>query len=94
MVGPVAEGGPVDEVTTMCDGCLVLHRDGEVAFCSEELDGRRCAGYDQPHLGGLMSCRVAPRAVRCRRCEHAMQFRLMIAPDFAPEPVLHAVEVN
>ncbi len=78
----------------MCDGCLVLHRDGAVAFCSEELDGRRCAGYDHPHLGGYMSCRVAPRAVRCRRCEHAMQFRLMIAPGFVPEPVLEAVAVN
>jgi hypothetical protein len=32
--------------------------------------------------------------VRCRRCEHAMQFRLMIAPGFVPEPVLEAVAVN
>jgi hypothetical protein len=69
----------------MCDGCLVLHRDGMVAFCTEELDGRHCEGYDAPHLAGVMSCRVSPRKVNCRRCQQAMQYRLMVAPEFVPE---------
>jgi len=69
----------------MCEGCLVLHRDGEIAFCTEELDGRACAGYHRPHLAGVMSCRVVPQRVRCRRCERAMQYRLMVAPEFHPD---------
>ncbi len=75
----------------VCEGCLVLHRDGVVAFCSEELDGRTCAGYGHRHLAGLMSCRVEPRVVRCRRCQQAMQFRLIIAPAYVPERELVAV---
>lgn len=78
--------------TAVCNGCLVLHRDGEIAFCTEELDGNQCAGYDQPHLAGVMSCRVSPRRVVCRRCQHAMQYRLMIAPDFVPQ--LEPAEIN
>jgi len=71
----------------MCNGCLVLHRDGVVAFCTEELDGRSCEGYDLPHIAGIMSCRVTARRVRCHRCQQAMQYRLMIAPEFIPEMV-------
>ena len=80
--------------TQMCNGCLVLHRDGMIAFCSEELDGRRCEGYGHPHLAGTMSCRVAPWAVRCLHCEHAMQYRLIVAPVFVPEPDLDPVSAN
>jgi hypothetical protein len=68
----------------ICDGCLVLHRDGEIAYCSEELDGRSCAGYDLPHLAGLMACRITPRGSRCRHCDDVMRLRLMMAPDFVP----------
>lgn len=85
-------GGPASEVVRVCDGCLVLHRDGEIAYCSEELDGRPCAGYGEPHLAGVMSCRVSPRRVVCRRCQHAMQFRLIVAPEYVPE--LTPVDVN
>jgi hypothetical protein len=96
MLGPDAspDDGPgttpewgvgVEGWTRMCDGCLVLHRDGAVAYCTEELDGRGCSGYDQPHLAGVMPCRVQPYRVRCRRCQHALQFRLIIAPDYEPE---------
>ena len=60
----------------MCNGCLVLHRDGEVAYCSEELDGGTCSGYDVPHLAGIMACRVTPRGTRCRHCDEVMRNRL------------------
>ena len=68
--------------TCICDGCLVLHRDGAIAYCSEELDGRPCAGYDKPHLAGLMACRITPRGTRCRHCDEVMRIRLTVAPDF------------
>lgn len=67
-----------------CGGCLVMHRDGSVAFCTEELDGRPCAGYGERHLGGTMSCRVAPRLVRCLHCQQTMQLRLLFAAPFVP----------
>jgi len=69
----------------MCNGCLVVHRDGAVAFCSEELDGGRCDGYEMAHLAGIMSCRVSPRSPRCHHCEDIMRHRLAVAPDFVPD---------
>jgi hypothetical protein len=69
----------------ICDGCLVLHRDGEIAYCSEELDGKTCAGYDMPHLAGVMACRITPRGTRCKHCDEIMRIRLMTAPDFVPD---------
>lgn len=71
----------------MCNGCLVLHRDGEIAYCSEELDGKDCTGYSEPHLAGVMACRVTPRGKRCHHCDEAMKRRLMMAPPFVPEGV-------
>ncbi len=41
-----------------CPGQLVVHRDGTVAYCTEDTDGRRCAGEDHPHRGGFFACRV------------------------------------
>lgn len=66
----------------MCNGCLVLHRDGEIAYCSEELDGGTCVGYHVPHLAGVMACRVTPRGSRCRHCDEVMGRRLVRAPEF------------
>ena len=72
-------------MAAMCNGCLVLHRDGEIAYCSEELDGKACLGYDAPHLAGVMACRVTPRGTRCRHCDEVMRRRLLLAPDFIPD---------
>jgi len=72
-------------MAAMCNGCLVLHRDGEIAYCSEELDGKSCLGYDAPHLAGVMACRVTPRGTRCRHCDEVMRRRLVLAPDFVPD---------
>lgn len=68
-----------------CSGCLVLHRDATVAFCTEELDGGHCPGYERPHLAGTMSCRVKPALVRCQHCEQSLQLRLLFSVPF---PVL------
>ena len=38
-------------VPAMCGGTMVRHGDGTSAACSEELEGRCCAGSDAPHLG-------------------------------------------
>jgi len=72
-------------MAAMCNGCLVLHRDGEIAYCSEELDGKPCLGYDAPHLAGVMACRVTPRGTRCRHCDEVMRRRLLLAPEFVPD---------
>jgi hypothetical protein len=74
----------------MCNGCLVLHRDGEVAYCSEELDGHTCAGYDEPHLAGVLACRITPRGKRCSHCDDVMMRRLTIAPAYIP----HSLRVS
>jgi len=63
-------------VPARCDGCLVLHRDGEIAYCTEALDGKRCRGYDLYHFSGIMACRVTPKAARCRHCDAVMIRRL------------------
>jgi hypothetical protein len=73
---------------TVCNGCLVCHRDGDIAYCSEELDGGVCAGHDVHHLGGVLACRVSPRSSRCLHCDTVMRHRLMTAPTFVPEGLL------
>jgi hypothetical protein len=87
MAGRRAEGA----VMAMCNGCLVVHRDGTVAYCSEEIDGGVCDGYEMAHLAGIMSCRVTPRRTRCRYCDDIMCKRLAAAPPFVPEEPYMAV---
>lgn len=82
-----AWGGTEGAVVTTCNGCLVVHRDGVVAYCSEGLDGGECVGYEKPHLGGTMSCRVTAHGARCGRCDDAMRDRLLVAPTFVPDDV-------
>jgi hypothetical protein len=41
-----------------CPGQLVVHRDGTVAYCTEDAAERRCAGEDHPHRAGFFACRV------------------------------------
>jgi len=50
-----------------CPGQLVVHRDGTVAYCTEERSGRACAGEDHPHRGGFFACRVM-RGEDCEYC--------------------------
>ncbi len=50
-----------------CPGQLVVHRDGTVAYCTEEHEGHQCAGEDRPHHRGVLACRVAHRDP-CTHC--------------------------
>ncbi len=43
---------------TSCAGQLVVHRDGSVAYCSQERSGHSCAGEDRPHRRGVVACRL------------------------------------
>ena len=70
---------------TICNGCLVVHRDGNIAYCSEESDGGLCSGEDVHHLGGVLACRVSSRSSRCLHCDRVMQRRLHNAPPFVPD---------
>jgi len=50
-----------------CLGQLVVHRDGTVAYCTEEMAGRPCPGEDHPHRGGFFAHRLVARH-SCPRC--------------------------
>lgn len=50
-----------------CPGQLVVHRDGSVAYCTEEQAGRTCAGEDRPHRRGVFACRLVNRDA-CQHC--------------------------
>ena len=50
-----------------CAGQLVVHRDGSMAYCSEERAGRSCAGEDHPHRGGFVACRLVDES-DCEYC--------------------------
>jgi hypothetical protein len=41
-----------------CPGQLVVHRDGTVAYCTEDTGGHACLGEDRTHRGGFLACRV------------------------------------
>ncbi|MDA8071744.1 MAG: hypothetical protein M0Z82_09130 [Actinomycetota bacterium] len=82
-------------VRASCEGCLVLHRDATVAFCTEELDGRLCLGYDRRHLAGTMPCRVEPKVVRCEHCQRSLQLMLVFSiPYQPPRPLGNPALVN
>lgn len=54
-----------------CVGWLVVHDDGEVAFCTEAHSGRPCPGLGVHHAGGAMSCRLTVGEA-CPVCTAAM----------------------
>jgi hypothetical protein len=39
-----------------CSGTLVVHGDGSPAACTEELEGRCCAGSGAEHTGPAIGC--------------------------------------
>jgi len=51
-----------------CSGTLMIHSDGSVAACTEELEGLPCAGTDTPHSGGLVTCDDMLGAGGCEQC--------------------------
>jgi hypothetical protein len=50
-----------------CGGTLLVHIDGEPAACTEELEGRCCAGVDAPHAGEL-ACEALLGPGACELC--------------------------
>lgn len=60
---------------TSCAGQLVVHRDGTVAYCSEEQEGNTCAGEDRPHRRGVVACRL----VSTERCSYCAALALTAA---------------
>jgi hypothetical protein len=70
-----------------CPGQVVVHRDGTVAYCTEDAAGRRCAGEDRPHRGGFFACRV----VDGENCAYCTVDPLTLAPitdeSLPPEPL-------
>jgi len=51
-----------------CVGALVVHTDATSAACTEELEGRRCAGLHIEHAGGRVSCQELLGAGACETC--------------------------
>lgn len=53
-----------------CCGQLVVHDDGSVVGCTEEVCGRRCAGSYLPlRHAGSVGCRAFVPSGRCRHCD-------------------------
>jgi hypothetical protein len=59
----------MSESQTICPGRLVLHRQGEVAFCTEEIEGRVCLGYDTPHFSPPDNCWLVIAGTPCAICD-------------------------
>ena len=51
-----------------CGGALVVHLDSTMAACTEEFEGRCCAGPDAVHLGGRRSCQEVLGPGACEMC--------------------------
>lgn len=56
------------EVTVdRCQGTLLMHSDGTLAACSEELEGRRCAGNGLAHAA-IVACEDVLGTGGCELC--------------------------
>lgn len=54
-----------------CPGTLVLHLDGTVAACTEELEGRCCPNPAAAHGGGRTDCGSVLGPDGCESCAPA-----------------------
>ncbi len=68
-----------------CGGTLLTHADGTLAACSEELEGRRCAGNQLEHAGGALPCEAVLGAGGCELCS---------MEQWSPREWTHAVHVG
>ena len=66
---PTISDGDWAAVMQVCKGTLVVHKDSEPAYCSEEIAGRPCGDYDLTRHRSIASCRLIYVAPGCRRCE-------------------------
>ena len=51
-----------------CAGALLVHMDATPAACTEELEGRQCAGLHAEHEGGHVLCQEVLGAGACETC--------------------------
>jgi hypothetical protein len=51
-----------------CDGMLLIHHDGTVAACTEELAGRCCPGPAAFHARGSTQCTAELGVGGCEQC--------------------------
>jgi hypothetical protein len=51
-----------------CGGALLVHLDASTAACTEELEGRCCAGAHAAHRGGTVSCQDVLGPGGCETC--------------------------
>lgn len=51
-----------------CGGALLVHVDSSPAACTEELEGRCCAGTDAAHRGGTILCQDVLGPGGCETC--------------------------
>lgn len=58
----------IEAMAMQCEGTLVLHSDGSAAACSEELQGRPCAGTHIEHAGGTSRCEDVLGPDGCELC--------------------------
>ncbi len=65
-----------------CPGRLVVHDDGSAALCTEQLDGRRCSGYNEAMHAGVIPCHAMLEEIPCSYCES------LAGNDRLPRPVL------
>ncbi len=52
-----------------CRGRLIVHRDGSVIACTEQLDGRECPGYDPAWHLGQLTCNRILDGIPCTYCD-------------------------
>lgn len=51
-----------------CSGMLLVHVDGSLAACTEELEGRTCAGPEASHRDSSVSCHDVLGLGGCELC--------------------------
>ena len=51
-----------------CVGLLLIHRDGQPAACTEELEGRCCPDPRAIHVGGVAGCEQVLGSGGCEQC--------------------------
>lgn len=68
-----------------CGGTLLTHADGTLAACTEELEGRSCAGNALAHAGGSVPCEAVLGVGGCELCA---------VEQWSPRQWTHAVHVG
>lgn len=60
--------GSVGTISGYCEGALVVHDDGSVALCTQEIEGVGCSGVGLVHVGGTTTCGEFLGVDGCEQC--------------------------